>query len=89
MEVGHVMRHDVWHICDETSVVGPGLGGLRDGSGTEGGMSHNSIPPSRPCLEAWEGWSMPIPWRLASEIQGDAEEGQVRIVQCLAQQNSQ
>ena len=27
-------------------------------------MSHNSIPPSRLHLKAWEGWSMPIPWRL-------------------------
>ena len=41
--VGHVMRHDAWHVRDETSVVGLGLGGLRDGSGTEGGMSHNII----------------------------------------------
>ena len=41
MGVGHVMQCDMCHICDETSGVGPGLGRLRDGSGTEGGMSHN------------------------------------------------
>ena len=28
------------------------------------GTSHNSIPPSRPCLEALEGWSVPVPQRL-------------------------
>ena len=28
------------------------------------GTSHNSIPPSRPRLEAWEGWSVPVPQRL-------------------------
>ena len=27
-------------------------------------MSHNSIPPSRPCLKAWEGRSVPVPRRL-------------------------
>ena len=27
-------------------------------------MSHNSTPPSRPHLEAWEGWSVPVPRRL-------------------------
>ena len=27
-------------------------------------MSHNSIPPSRPRLEAWEGWSVPVPRHL-------------------------
>ena len=58
------------------SMVGLGLGGLRDGSRTEGRTSHNSIPPSRPYLEAWEGWSVPIPQRLALKIKGDTEEGQ-------------
>ena len=82
-------QHNAWRICNETLVVSLGLGGLRDGSGSEGGMSHNSIPPSRPHLKAWEGWSVPVPWRLASEIKGSAGEGQARIVQCLAQQNSQ
>ena len=32
-----------------------------NGFGTKPGMSHNSIPPSRPRLKAWEGWSMPVP----------------------------
>ena len=73
--VGHMMRHDAWCGHDETSVVGPGLGGLRDGSRTEGWISHNSIPPSRPCLEAWEGWSMPVPQHLASKIKGGTGEG--------------
>ena len=44
MGVGHMMQHDTWHIRDKTSVVSPGLGGLRDGSRTEGGMSHNTLP---------------------------------------------
>ena len=36
------------------------------GTGLGPGMetSHNSIPPSRLCLEAWEGWSVPVPRRL-------------------------
>ena len=42
--VGHVMRHDVSHVCDETSGVGPGLGGCRDGFGTERRTSHNNWP---------------------------------------------
>ena len=54
-EVGHMTQCDMWCIHNETSMVSLGLGGLRDGSMTEGGMSHNSIPPSMPCLEAWEG----------------------------------
>ena len=33
--------------------------GTRSGPGVE--MSHNSIPPSRPHLKAWEGWSVPVP----------------------------
>ena len=73
--VGHMMRHDAWCICDETSVVSLGLGGLRDGSGTEGRTSHNSILPSRTHLEAWEGWSMPVPQHLALKIKGGMGEG--------------
>ena len=61
MGVGHVMQHDVGRIRDETLGVSLGLSVCRDGFGTKHGMSHNSIPPSRPCLEAWEGWSMPVP----------------------------
>ena len=52
------------HIHNETSGVSPGLSGHRDRFGTEHGTSHNSIPPSRLHLEAWEGWSVPIPRRL-------------------------
>ena len=59
-----MMRRDAERICDETSGVSPGLSGRRDGFGTKHGTSHNSIPPSRPCLKAWEGWSVPVPWRL-------------------------
>ena len=40
-EVGHVTRHDMWHVCNETSVAGPGLGGLRSRSRSKGRMSHN------------------------------------------------
>ena len=40
-EVGHVTQHDTCRVRDEMSVVGPGLGGLRDGSRTEGRTSHN------------------------------------------------
>ena len=59
-----MMRCDGGRVHNETSGVGPGLSGCRDRFGTEHGTSHNSIPPSRPHLEAWEGWSMPIPWHL-------------------------
>ena len=38
---GHMTQHNVWRVRDETSVVGLGLEGLRDGSGTEGRTSHN------------------------------------------------
>ena len=31
-----MMQCNVWRVRDETSVVGLGLEGLRDGSGTEG-----------------------------------------------------
>ena len=61
---GHVTRRDVECVHDETLGIGPGLSGCRDGFGTKHGMSHNSIPPSRPCLEAWEGWSVPVPRHL-------------------------
>ena len=59
-----MMQHDAGRVCDETSGIGLGLSGHRDGFGTGHGTSHNSIPPSRPCLEAWEGWSMPVPQHL-------------------------
>ena len=36
-----MMQHDTCHVCDEMLVVGLGLGRRRDGSGTEGRMSHN------------------------------------------------
>ena len=74
MEVGHVMQRDAARVHDETLGIGLGLGRLRDGSGTKGGMSHNSIPPSRPHLEAWEGWSMPVLWCFTLEIKGGMVE---------------
>ena len=37
-----MMRCDACRICNETLGVSLGLGRLRDGSGTEGGMSHNN-----------------------------------------------
>ena len=37
-----MMRRDVWHVRDEMSVVSPGLGGLWDGSRTEGRTSHST-----------------------------------------------
>ena len=64
MGVGHVTRRDAGHIHDETSGVSPGLSRCRDGFRTKHGMSHNSIPPSRPHLKAWDGWSVPVPWHL-------------------------
>ena len=36
-----MMWCDTCHAHNETPVVAPGLGGCRDGSGTEGGTSHN------------------------------------------------
>ena len=68
------MTHVVF-VMKHQSVVGLGLRGLRDGSGTESRSSHNSIPPSGPCLKAWEGWSVPVPQHLGSEIKGGMEEG--------------
>ena len=62
--VGHVMRCNAGCVGDEMSGAGPGLSRRRDGFRTEPGTSHNSIPPSRLCLEAWEGWSVPVPWHL-------------------------
>ena len=64
MGVGHVMQCNAGRVRDEMLGVGPGLSGCRDGFRTEPGMSLNSIPPSRPHLEAWEGWSVPIPQHL-------------------------
>ena len=64
MGVGHVTRCNTGCVGNETSGVSPGLSGRRDRFGTEPGMSHNSIPPSRPRLKAWEGWSMPVHWHL-------------------------
>ena len=31
---GHVMRRNTERVCDETSGIGPGLSGCRDGVGT-------------------------------------------------------
>ena len=59
-----MMRRDAERVRNETSGIGPGLSGHRDGVRTGHGTSHNSIPTSRPCLEAWEGWSMPVPQHL-------------------------
>ena len=58
------MRRNAGHVGNETSGVSTGMSGCRDGFRTEPGTSHNSIPPSRPHLEAWEGWSVPVPQRL-------------------------
>ena len=68
-------RHDAGRICDETSGVSLGLSGRRDGFGTKHGMSHNSIPPSRPRLEAWEGWSVPVPQHLVLRNKGRRRGG--------------
>ena len=59
-----MMQHNVGHVCNEMSGVGLGLSGWRDRFRTEHGTSHNNTPPSRLCLNAWEGWSMPIPQHL-------------------------
>ena len=42
-EVGHMMQRNMWCNCDKMSVVGLGLGGLRDRSGTKGRTGHNSF----------------------------------------------
>ena len=62
--MGHVTQWDMGRVCDEMSGIGPGLSGHRDGFGTRRGTSHNSIPPSRLRLEAWEGWSVSVPRQL-------------------------
>ena len=38
----HVTRHDAEHVHDETSGIGPGPSGCRDGVGTRRGTSHNN-----------------------------------------------
>ena len=40
---GHVTRRDVERVRDETSGIGPGSSGRRDGVGTGRGTSHNII----------------------------------------------
>ena len=40
--VGHVTRRDAERVRDETSGIGPGSSGRRDGVGTGCGTSHNS-----------------------------------------------
>ena len=40
--VGHVTRRDAERIRDETSGIGPGSSGCRDGVGTGRGTSHNT-----------------------------------------------
>ena len=57
-------RRDAGRVRNEMSGIGPGSSGRRDGVRTGRGTSHNSIPPSRPHLEAWEGWSVPVPRHL-------------------------
>ena len=46
----HVTQRDVGHVRDETSVVGPGLSGRRDGFGAKRGTSHNN------CLDCRGGY---------------------------------
>ena len=55
--VGHVTRHDAERVRDETSGIGPGSSGRRDGVGTGRGTSHNSLPfsPSQ-LLSALVNW---------------------------------
>ena len=48
---GHVMRHDVERVHDETSGIGLGLSRHRDGVGTRRGTSHNSIPGCHPGIQ--------------------------------------
>ena len=50
MGVGHVMRCDVGCVGNETSGVGLGLSGRRDGFGTEPGTSHNSSRESQSAM---------------------------------------
>ena len=45
---GHVTRRDAERVRDETSGIGPGSSGRRDGVGTGRGTSHN-IPGGYPC----------------------------------------
>ena len=40
--VGHVTRRDAERVRDETSRIGPGSSGRRDGVGTGCGTSHNT-----------------------------------------------
>ena len=42
MGAGHVTRRDAERVRDETSGIGPGSSGCRDGVGTGRGTSHNS-----------------------------------------------
>ena len=49
MGVGHVMC-DTCCIHNETSGISPGLGRLRDRTGTEGRTSHNKMAVYQPVL---------------------------------------
>ena len=42
-EAGHVTRRDAERVRDETSGIGPGSSGRRDGVRTGRGTSHNTI----------------------------------------------
>ena len=44
MGAGHVTRRDAERVRDETSGIGPGSSGRRDGVGTGRGTSHNITP---------------------------------------------
>ena len=56
---------NVWCIHNATSVVGPGLGGLRDGSGTESGMSHTNAPAN--LHESWGFYTSHAPCMLHAQ----------------------
>ena len=46
-------RHDTERVRDETSGIGPGSSGCRDGVGTGRGTSHNTCHSLRPRQLSW------------------------------------
>ena len=51
------------------------LGAARGRVRARGGSSHNSIPPSRPRLEAWDRLVRARPWRLGLGKKGTLQPG--------------
>ena len=68
MGVGHVTRRDAERVHDETSGIGPGSSGRRDGVGTGRGTSHNRFRPILDNLDFIGGHCQAIGREHVSEV---------------------